>query len=112
MPPVVQAVAHRWRYAYPHWLRDRLITGQPTPSMRLASTVASRCLWDPSNRMGACGDWLVNDGIAGGIEGAMSSGVALAGQVLRWLTQHGTGSRTGGVDRKGTGGYKQMELFE
>ncbi|MBM3964339.1 MAG: hypothetical protein FJ308_04630, partial [Planctomycetes bacterium] len=34
MPPVVQAVAHRWRYAYPHWLRDRLITGQPTPSMR------------------------------------------------------------------------------
>ena len=66
--------------------------------------------------MGACGDWLatsgIASGIASGIEGAMTSGVALAGQVLRWLTQHGAWAIDGHTDRKATGGFKQMELFE
>ncbi|MFN7628829.1 MAG: NAD(P)-binding protein [Pirellula sp.] len=112
MPPVIHSVAHRWRYAQPRWLTDRSVTSRSTQPMRLAPTVTSHCFWDPANRMGACGDWLAPDGIAGGIEGAMSSGVALAGRVLRWLTKHGAWVATGSADRGSSGGFKQMELFE
>lgn len=112
MPSVIHAVAHRWRYSQPRKFAEGAITGQPSPSMGSAPSVTLRCLWDPANRIGACGDWLATEGISGGIEGAMSSGVALAGQVLRWLTKHGAWDATGNTDRKVVGGFKQLELFE
>ena len=116
MPPAIHAVAHRWKYAQPRWIAERSATSQSGPPLRSSLPVASGCFWDPTNRMGACGDWLatsgIASGIASGIEGAMTSGVALAGQVLRWLTQHGAWAIDGNTDRKATGGFKQMELFE
>jgi predicted NAD/FAD-dependent oxidoreductase len=112
MPPAIHAVAHRWKYAQPRWVAEMSATSQSGPPLRSSLPVASGCFWDPTNRMGACGDWLATSGIASGIEGAMTSGVALAGQVLRWLTQHGAWAIDGNTDRKATGGFKQMELFE
>jgi len=60
MPIPHMAMAHRWLYS------------RPTQSL------AEKSLWDERNRLGACGDW------CGGprVEGAMRSGIALAGQVL------------------------------
>ncbi len=54
------ARAHRWLYS------------RPTESL------ADRALWDEVNRLGVCGDW------CGGprVEGALKSGMALAGRVL------------------------------
>ncbi len=54
------ARAHRWLYS------------RPTESLKQNS------LWDEMHRLGACGDW------CGGprVEGALKSGMALAGQVL------------------------------
>jgi predicted NAD/FAD-dependent oxidoreductase len=54
------AKAHRWLYS------------RPTESL------TDRALWDEVNRLGACGDW------CGGprVEGALKSGMALAGRVL------------------------------
>ncbi len=54
---------HRWRYAIPSTVLNEL------------------CLWDPTSKLGACGDW------CGGprIEGAYQSGVAMAGSLLRDL---------------------------
>jgi predicted NAD/FAD-dependent oxidoreductase len=61
LPPVLEAVAHRWRYARP---RDGL------PELG--------CLWDDALGIGACGDWLVGPRV----EAALRSGAALAGRVL------------------------------
>ena len=108
MPSVIHSTVHRWRYAQPHSIADKRLVGQSTPPNRLSPVVASRCLWDPANRMGACGDWLAT----GGIEGAMSSGVAMAGRVLRWLTEHGAWVASKSIDPRASGGLKQMELFE
>ena len=60
LPPVVSAVAHRWRYARP--------TGP-----------ARDPVWDPSRGLGVCGDWLGG----GSVEGAWRSGRQLA----RLMTQ-------------------------
>ena len=60
MPEPDVAKAHRWLYS------------RPTESL------ADDALWDEVNRLGACGDW------CGGprVEGALKSGMALAGRVL------------------------------
>ena len=60
MPVPCVEKAHRWLYSRP------------------AESLTESALWDESNRLGACGDW------CGGprIEGAIKSGIALAGQVL------------------------------
>lgn len=59
LPPVASATAHRWRYA---------LTATPAES---------QCLYDPSLRIGACGDW------CGGarVEAAFLSGMAMAGRI-------------------------------
>ncbi len=63
MPEPRSAKAHRWLYSRPN------------------VALQEKSLWDESNRLGACGDW------CGGprVEGALKSGMALAGQVLGWL---------------------------
>ncbi len=60
MPALQIAKAHRWLYS------------RPTESL------TNKSLWDDVHRLGACGDW------CGGprVEGALKSGMALAGQVL------------------------------
>lgn len=60
MPIPKVAKAHRWLYS------------RPTESL------PAKSLWDETHRLGACGDW------CGGprVEGALMSGIALAGQVL------------------------------
>lgn len=58
-PPPWAATAHRWRYA------------DTDPALTLGSW------WDPSLRLGLCGDWLNG----GKVEGAWLSGRALAAQV-------------------------------
>ena len=54
-PPVLSAVAHRWRYARP-------------------LGAAREALWDPAVGLGVCGDWLGG----GAVEGAWRSGRQLA----------------------------------
>ena len=60
MPEPSLKKAHRWLYS------------RPTESL------AAKSLWDEAHRLGACGDW------CGGprVEGALMSGIALAGRVL------------------------------
>jgi predicted NAD/FAD-dependent oxidoreductase len=66
LPTFKFAKAHRWLYS------------RPTASL------PSQSLWDDVHRLGACGDW------CGGprVEGALLSGIALAGQVLGYLHEH------------------------
>jgi photolyase PhrII len=65
MPKPLVAKAHRWLYSKP------------------VSPLPESSLWDEVHLFGACGDW------CGGprIEGALKSGVALAGQVLGSLCE-------------------------
>jgi hypothetical protein len=56
LPPVRYAAAHRWRYA---------TVEQP---------LGAPCLWDPSRRLGAAGDWCIADRA----EAAVDSGAAIA----------------------------------
>ena len=60
VPELCVAKAHRWLYS------------RPTESL------ANSALWDDVNQLGACGDW------CGGprVEGALKSGMALAGRIL------------------------------
>ena len=60
MPVPKFAKAHRWLYSRP------------------SESLPAKSLWDETYRLGACGDW------CGGprVEGALMSGIALAGQVL------------------------------
>ena len=60
MPKPCRANAHRWLYSRP------------------IESLVQAALWDDANRLGACGDW------CGGprVEGALKSGMALAGRVL------------------------------
>lgn len=120
MPQVLHAIAHRWRYAQPRWLMEG--SGSDGSGQVVRSTLAieidsgtspdpittSRCLWDPTTRMGACGDWLAT----GGIEGAMSSGVSLAGKVLTWHTSQGPSLLTPALEARTNNGLKQLKLFE
>lgn len=55
---VVEMRAHRWRYA-------------------LSPGLKAGCLWNASQRIGACGDWCAD----GRIEGAYLSGLALAAEL-------------------------------
>lgn len=61
----VFAAAHRWRYA------------------TVTKPVGKPHLWDPVKRVGACGDWLPDQGAHGGIEAAWQSGTSLAAAVLK-----------------------------
>ena len=65
MPEPSVAKAHRWLYS------------RPTESL------ANSALWDDVNQLGACGDW------CGGprVEGALKSGMALAGRILGSLQE-------------------------
>ncbi len=60
MPKSCVARAHRWLYSRPN------------------ESLPKSSLWDDTNQLGACGDW------CGGprVEGALKSGMALAGKVL------------------------------
>ena len=60
LPKPCVARAHRWLYSRPN------------------ESLPVRSLWDEGHRLGACGDW------CGGprVEGALQSGMSLAGQVL------------------------------
>jgi predicted NAD/FAD-dependent oxidoreductase len=66
MPAQCIAKAHRWLYSRP------------------AEALPESALWDDDNWLGACGDW------CGGprIEGALKSGVSLAGRVLGTLHEN------------------------
>ncbi|MFO0922472.1 MAG: NAD(P)-binding protein [Pirellulales bacterium] len=66
MPEPIYRHSARWRFA------------TPDPALE------SECLWDPSTRLGACGDWCHNSRI----EGALLSGMSLAGRVLGWCHEH------------------------
>jgi predicted NAD/FAD-dependent oxidoreductase/deoxyribodipyrimidine photolyase len=61
---VIYQSIHRWRHSVPAVSSDR------------------EFLWDPTARLGACGDWLCG----GRIEGAFLSGQAIAGALLRGIT--------------------------
>ena len=58
--PLLVSVAHRWRYATP------------------VQSLEENCLFDPTTRTGACGDWCAGPRV----EGAFLSGIALAGRIL------------------------------
>lgn len=60
LPGCLFARAHRWLYARPK------------------ASLPEACLWDEDRSLGACGDW------CGGprVEGALKSGIAMAGRVL------------------------------
>ncbi len=72
LPEPVHSVAHRWRYAIPD------------------PPLVERALFDPVLALGAAGDW------CGGprVEGAMLSGIALAGRVMSELHQRSTHAHT------------------
>jgi predicted NAD/FAD-dependent oxidoreductase len=59
-PAADWARAHRWRHA------------------QVETPVGQACLWDPSARIGACGDWCLGPRI----EAAYDSGTALAASIL------------------------------
>ena len=61
--PVRMCVAHRWRFALP-----------PKP-------LPDRCLFNPSQGVGACGDWCAGPRV----EGAFLSGAAAAGRIMGLL---------------------------
>jgi hypothetical protein len=66
VPQPQLCAAHRWRYA------------KPDP-------IAQTHLWDPESGVGLCGDWCNGPRV----EGAVLSGMALAGAVLRHVTLPG-----------------------
>ena len=68
MPKPCIARAHRWRYSRPN------------------ESLPESSLWDETHRLGACGDW------CGGprVEGALKSGMSLAGQILGSLHEQTT----------------------
>lgn len=62
-PERLFAEAHRWRFA------------------EASGAIEQDCLWDPQNRIGACGDWCR----ASRMEGALLSGMSMAGRIMGWL---------------------------
>jgi photolyase PhrII len=86
MPPKSYANAHRWLYSRP------------------ADSLQAKSLWDESNSVGACGDW------CGGprVEGALKSGMALAGRVLGSLHER---AATDSVADTNSSKAVQLELF-
>jgi predicted NAD/FAD-dependent oxidoreductase len=61
VPPVAFAQAHRWRYSQGSDLAHR------------------QAIYDPTDQLGICGDWLAS----GKIEGAYRSGMLLAEKILQ-----------------------------
>lgn len=59
--------------------------------------------WDETLRMGVCGDWCASPH---GLEGALNSGQAMAGGVLRWLVDQGPATIEAEESR-----MKQLDLF-
>ena len=59
-PEPVQISGHRWRYA------------------QVATGLGTDCLFDPDKGIGGCGDWCPG----GGIDGALLSGMAMAGRIF------------------------------
>lgn len=59
--------------------------------------------WDEVRRLGVCGDWCASPH---GVEGALNSGQAMAGGVLRWLVDQGPATMAVGELR-----MKQLDLF-
>lgn len=86
MPKSCVAKAHRWLYSRPN------------------ESLPESSLWDEQHRLGACGDW------CGGprVEGALKSGMALAGQVLGSLHERTLASSAAEVNASG---IVQLELF-
>ena len=86
MPAVRIARSHRWLYS------------RPTESL------TERALWDESHRLGACGDW------CGGprVEGAIRSGMALAGRVLGSLHER---TLAGAASEFNSSSVVQLDLF-
>lgn len=86
MPNPCLAKSHRWLYS------------RPTESLKHSS------LWDADNQLGACGDW------CGGprIEGALKSGMSLAGRVLSWLHER---TITTSTTNANSSEAIQLELF-
>ncbi len=82
LPQICFAAAHRWLYSRP------------------AESLPESALWDNAHWLGACGDW------CGGprVEGALKSGMALAGRVLGSLHEHSSATRPIGP--------KQLSLFD
>jgi renalase len=89
MPSVIFRQAQRWLYAS---------TGD---------RVNEACFWDASHGLGACGDWFARDHF----EGAVLSGIALAGRILGTLNDS-EGARVGQAKSDGSASdYRQLELF-
>jgi predicted NAD/FAD-dependent oxidoreductase len=86
MPDRCIARSHRWLYSRP------------------AVSLTQSSLWDDDRQLGACGDW------CGGprIEGALKSGMSLAGRVLSWL--HEQTIATSGSNGSASS-VIQLELF-
>ncbi len=82
MPKPRSAKAHRWLYSRP------------------AESLPESSLWDNSNWLGACGDW------CGGprVEGALKSGISLAGRILGTLHESA-------ITANRPGKPKQLSLF-
>ena len=96
LPPIESISMHRWRYAWPAHARA-------SGGVSNNTTNPNGYLWDAERRIGVAGDWV---GREAGIEGAMKSGVSLAGAVMRWLVEHGA------VDGSAaTAEMRQLELF-
>lgn len=86
LPSPSQVRAHRWLYSRP------------------AEPLSEASLWDETHRLGACGDW------CGGprVEGALLSGMSLAGQVLGSLHER---TIAGFATRDEPTSLVQLELF-
>ena len=100
-PELIQVQAHRWRYA--HAVRHGVTDEFPKKMSTCDSSEPYGCLWDPQLSLGACGDWIPRLGDRPtsdddyqrlGIERAILSGHALAGQFLRdWMKRFPVGNR-------------------
>lgn len=95
MPRILHRESHRWRFAQ-----------VPSPGLQKEAVTGPDCFWDSESRLGACGDWFAERGV----EGALSSGRAMAGRILTWLVAHGP-SLPKSAERKPAGGYIQRDLF-
>lgn len=90
IPEVVELQGHRWRYAR---VRERNGVGS-------GGGEGSRAWWSRQQSLGLCGDWVQSCG-GNGIEGAIDSGSAMAGYLLRELVSR----------RAGNGRLSTPELF-
>ena len=89
IPEVVDLQGHRWRYAR--------VRGSARTDV--GQVHGSRAWWSSQQRIGVCGDWVQSG--ARGVQGAIDSGGAMAGYLLReWVGR-----------RVGQGTFYTPELF-